>query len=104
MRRLDARVLAAKPEGYETDSENRVLLVLERVGEVPTVAAALVFPDTNLRSWSPWSWWLVAAVALMIVYEAGWIRYFASPRTMLDFYRSLGGVLRVARSCGRRGP
>ncbi len=82
----------AKPIDYDASSENRVLGVFERVGQVLTTAAALVFADTNLRPWTPWSWWLVAAVVLMLAYEAGWIRYFVSPRTMRDLYRSLVGV------------
>ncbi|HWL01570.1 MAG TPA: hypothetical protein VNQ52_04270 [Microbacteriaceae bacterium] len=82
----------AKPRDYESGSENRVLLALERVGQVLTTAAALLFADTNLQPWSAWSWWLVAAVVLMLAYEAGWIRYFLSRRTMRDFYRSLLGV------------
>lgn len=58
--------LAAKPNDYDTSSENRVLRVLERVGQVATTAAALLFADTNLRPWTPWSWWLVAAITLMV--------------------------------------
>jgi hypothetical protein len=83
---------AARPHGYDPGSENRMLQLVERVGQVLTVAAALLFSNTNLRPWSPWSWWLVVAVALMIAYEAGWIRYFAGPHRMRDFYRSLLGV------------
>ena len=84
--------LSARPENYDPGSESRVLQALERVGQMLTVAAALVFADTNLRAWSPWSWWLVAAAVLMVVYEVGWIRYFIGPRTTWDFYRSLLGV------------
>lgn len=82
----------AKPVDYDASSENRVLGILERVGQVLTTATALIFADTNLRPWTPWSWWLVAAVVLMLAYEAGWIRYFVSQRTMRDFYRSLLGI------------
>ena len=53
--------LSARPQGYNPSSENRVLWTLERVGQVLTVAAAVLFADTNLRPWTPWSWWLVAA-------------------------------------------
>lgn len=84
--------LAARPKDYDPSSENRVLGVLERVGQVATTAAALLFADTNLESWTPWSWWLVAAIMLMVAYEAAWVRYFASLRTMRDFTRSLLGV------------
>ena len=82
----------AQPQGYDPSSENRVLRTLERVGQVLTVAAAVLFANTNLRPWTPWSWWLVAAAVLMAAYEVGWIRYFTSRRTTRDFYRSLLGV------------
>ncbi|MES2169237.1 MAG: hypothetical protein V4479_00735 [Actinomycetota bacterium] len=83
---------AARPEGYDPGPENRVLQALERVGQVLTVATALLFSDTNLHPWSSWSWWLVGAVALMVAYEAAWVRYFAGRHTMGNFYRSLLGV------------
>jgi hypothetical protein len=82
----------AKPAAYDPGSESRPLRLLERVGQLLTVAAALLFTDTNLRAWSAWSWWLVAAVALLVGYEVGWARYFASARTTRDLYRSLAGV------------
>ncbi len=82
----------ARPTGYEPDSEPAVLRVLERTGQVLTTTAALVFADTNLHAWSPWSWWFVASVTLMVAYEASWVRYFTSGRTLNDFYRSLLGV------------
>ena len=83
---------SAQPEGYDPSSESRLLRGLERSGQVLTVAATLLFSDTNLRPWSPWSGWLVAAITFMVVYEIGWVRYFRSARTTPDFYRSLLGV------------
>ncbi|HEY7226213.1 MAG TPA: hypothetical protein VH561_21770 [Micromonosporaceae bacterium] len=84
--------VTAKPAGYDPGDESHVLRFLERAGQVLTATSAVIFTDTNLRVWSPWSWWLVAAVALMIVYEVCWLRYFLSARTVGDFYRSLLGV------------
>jgi hypothetical protein len=81
-----------KPAGYDASGESRALRIVERTGQVLTTTAALVFVDTNLTHWSPWSWWLVAAGALMVVYEVCWVRYFSSRRTMADFYRSFLGV------------
>jgi hypothetical protein len=83
-----------KPTDYEkfVAKENKVLLAMERVGQIMVSALCLVFSDFNLRTWSPWSLWLVAACALMALYEVFWIRYFRSPRTMEDFYSSLLGV------------
>ncbi len=80
------------PQGYTAAGESKVLLLLERAGEALTTACALVFPDFNLRPWSAWSWWLVAACACMAVYELWWARYFRGPRTLADFYSSMWGV------------
>lgn len=83
-----------KPENYEQSAgkENRVLLALERIGEVLVSAVALVFSDFNLRPWDVWCIWLVLSFVLMVLYEAFWIRYFRSERTMRDFYRGFAGI------------
>ena len=83
-----------KPLGYDhyAARENRVLLAFERVGEVLVSAVALVFSDFDLRPWTPWSLWLVASFLRMALYEAYWVRYFRSERTMRDFYRAFAGV------------
>lgn len=75
-----------QPEGYDFQDENKVLLVFERVGQVGVTGAALVFSDFNIQAWSVWSFWLIAAFVLMILYECWWIRYFKSNRTWKDFY------------------
>ena len=80
------------PQGYTSENENRILLFLERAGEVLVCCCALIFSDFNVRSWSAWSWWLAAAVALMVMYELWWIRYFRSERRQEDFYSSFAGV------------
>lgn len=84
-----------KPQDYEryAAGENKILLGLERAGEVLVTCAVLVFQDFNLRSrWEPWSLWLAASFALMLLYEVFWVRYFQSEKTMADFYRSLLGI------------
>lgn len=81
-----------KPQGYSAEKENRFLALLERAGEVLTTCCALMFSDFNLREWSKWSWWLVAALALMILYEIWWMRYFKSERRLTDFYSSFWGI------------
>lgn len=82
------------PKDYEkyVANENKVLLALERIGEVLVSAAVLIFADFNIKPWSNWSWWLVAAFALLVLYEIFWIRYFRSAKTMQDFYSSLLGI------------
>ena len=81
-----------RPRDYDPSVESRSLLALARTGQVWTTCAALVFQDFNLRPWTPWSWWLIGAAALMVLYELWWLRYFRSARTMADFTSSLLGV------------
>ena len=81
-----------EPQGYSAEKENRFLALLERVGEALTTCCALIFSDFNLRQWSNWSWWFVAASALMVMYEIWWIRYFKSERRLTDFYSSFLGI------------
>ena len=73
-------------------NENKVLLALERIGEVLVSCAVLIFSDFNFRPWSSRSWWLVLSFALMVLYEIYWIRYFRSEKTMEDFYSSILGI------------
>ncbi|MBQ8122687.1 MAG: hypothetical protein IJ170_05175 [Ruminococcus sp.] len=83
-----------QPKDYEkyAANENKLLLGLERTGEVLVSGMALIFRDLNLRAWTGWSWWLVGAFLLMILYEIYWIRYFKSEKTMKDMYSSILGV------------
>ena len=84
-----------QPENYcrYAKNENRVLLAFERVGEVLVTASAVIFADFNPRfPLTLWSLWLLASLVSMLLYEVFWIRYFKSPRTMLDFYRPLLGI------------
>ena len=79
-----------QPKDYEkyAANENRLLLVMERLGEVLTSCVALIFSDFNLRRWTIWCLWLAISFALMVLYEFYWIRYFKSEKTMRDFYGS----------------
>ncbi len=76
------------PEGYTAANENKILQLLERIGEALTCCCAVLFSDFNLHQWSAWSWWLIAACILMIMYELWWVRYFRSERKLTDFYSS----------------
>ena len=80
------------PEGYDGSNENKILLALERIGEVAVTCLALIFSDFNINGWSEWSLWLVASVGLMILYEIYWVRYFRSERTLKDQYKSMLGI------------
>ncbi|MCH5325354.1 MAG: hypothetical protein J1E39_09070 [Eubacterium sp.] len=81
-----------QPQGYTAENENKLLLVFERAGEALTSGCALIFSDFNLNGWTVWCWWLIAAFALMLLYELWWIRYFRSERRQEDFYSSILGV------------
>ena len=83
-----------QPKGYDTYvvNENKILLTMERIGEVLVSVLALIFADFNIKPWSNRSWWLIAAFGLMVLYEIFWIRYFRSEKTMQDFYSSILGI------------
>lgn len=83
-----------QPKGYEeyAAKENKVLLTLERIGEALVSTLCLIFSDFNIGSISPWSILLLAAFALMVLYEVYWIRYFRSEKTMADMYSSILGI------------
>lgn len=81
-----------KPEGYDPGGENRLLLALERAGQVLVSAMSLCFAQLNLRPWTAWSGWLALALLLMAVYECFWARYFRGGHTLEDFYGSFWGV------------
>lgn len=83
-----------QPKDYEkyVGNENRVLVVLERMGEVLVCCIVLIFSDFNIQRISLWTAWLIVAFLLMVAYELYWIRYFRSDKTMKDFYSSFLGV------------
>lgn len=81
-----------KPMNYSSEQENKILLTFERTGEILTTTCALIFDDFNIHGWSNWSWWLIGAFLCMVLYEAWWIRYFRSEKTLSNFYSSLLGI------------
>ena len=81
-----------QPIDYDFQGENKVLLIFERVGQILVTCTALAFSDFNLRPWSIWTLWLIAAVILMLMYECWWVRYFKSQKSLADFYSSFCGV------------
>lgn len=81
-----------KPNGYTDKNENRILLIFERVGQVCLTCTTIMFSDFNIHGWSAWSFWLIAAVVLMVMYECWWIRYFKSEKQLKDFYSSFLGI------------
>ena len=83
-----------KPTGYDkvAANENKVLLLLERIGEVLVTTTAVIFSDFNLHTFSAWSLWLAISFVLMIIYEMYWSHYFKSEHTLEDFYGNYFGI------------
>lgn len=83
-----------KPESYDkyVINENKILLLLERIGELLVTCISLIFEDFNINKITPWSIILLIAFITMILYEIYWIRYFKSSKTMKDMYSSLLGI------------
>lgn len=77
-----------QPKNYEcyVKNENKLLLYLERIGEVSVTGFVLVFDDFNINEISMNTLLLLIAFLLMLLYEWFWIRYFHSEQTMQDFY------------------
>lgn len=80
------------PKDYISERENRVLLIFERIGQMLVSIFVLIFSDFNIHRWTTWSWWLVASLLLMLLYELWWVRYFNSERKLTDFYSSFLGI------------
>lgn len=82
------------PKNYDmyVKNENKVLVILERIGEVLLTVLPLIFKDFNINKISNWSIILLISFILMILYEISWIRYFKSNKTMEDMYKSIIGI------------
>lgn len=80
------------PDGYTDKNENRVLLLFERAGEAAVTVCMLIFKSLNFHGFQAWDFWLLAAFAIMIMYELWWVRYFKSERKLSDFYSSFLGI------------
>lgn len=81
-----------KPIGYSPVGENKVLLILERTGQVLSTVSILLFKDYEPKSFEIWILWFIASFILMLLYVVNWIRYFRSERTVKDFYSSILGI------------
>ena len=77
-----------KPKEYDPSIEDKLLSLLERIGQILCTTTVLFFNDFNPKIFEVWILWLFLSVALMILYEIYWIRYFKSNKTLHDFYRS----------------
>ena len=82
-----------QPLGYDEISkrESKVFLALERVGQVLTTCSAVVFVCPQGFSF-PWLLWLIAAFALLLLYELAWARYFSGGEKLDGMYQPLGPI------------
>lgn len=82
-----------QPKDYknQVDIENKIFVLLEKIGEISVSCIVLIFTNFNLHTPSLWMLWLLLSFIFMIAYELWWIRYFKSPKTMQDFYSSFMG-------------
>lgn len=80
-----------QPSGYDASGENKLLVILERCGEVLCSCCILVFSDFNIHI-TKWIIWLGISFFLMLLYEIYWIHYFKSEKTLEDFYKPMLGI------------
>ena len=82
-----------KPQGYDTlQPEDRILGILERIGEVGVTMIALISKNLNPRGIDLWLTVFIISALFMLLYELWWLRYFKSPKRLEDFYSSLIGI------------
>ncbi|MDE6723936.1 MAG: hypothetical protein K2J55_07050 [Eubacterium sp.] len=83
-----------KPKNYEkyVKNENKILSVLENIGQILVTFIVLIFKNFNIALGSWWIIWLILSAICMVLYEIYWIRYFKSEKTMKDFYSSFIGI------------
>lgn len=83
-----------KPKDYDNyvKNENKVLRIVENIGQVLVTCIVLIFKDFDVKFDSIWTIWLLLSFVLMLLYELNWLRYFKSEKTVKDFYRSLLGI------------
>ena len=74
-----------QPIDYSSRTENRILVIFERIGQVLVVVFSLFCGND-------FSWLLWIAVILMVLYEIYWVRYFKSSRTLKDMYGNFGFI------------
>ncbi len=74
-----------QPIDYSSRTENKILVVLERIGQVLVVVFSLFCGND-------FSWLLWIAIILIVLYEIYWVRYFKSRRTLKDMYGNFGFI------------
>lgn len=79
-----------RPAGIERlKPEDRILKILERIGEVGVTMIAPISKNLNPSGLEPRLVILALSAACMALYEVWWIRYFLGEKTLKEFYSSL---------------
>ncbi|MBE6138010.1 MAG: hypothetical protein E7176_06415 [Erysipelotrichaceae bacterium] len=83
-----------QPKDYDKyyKNENKILKILEKIGQMAVTCLCLIFSNFNINTISYWSLILLFAFVIMLLYEIYWIRYFKSGKTMFDFYGRMLGI------------
>ena len=81
-----------QPAGYDSENENKIFIMFERIGQVLVSCMVLIFRDFNIHTFSIWSIWFIVSFIFMLLYEYWWVRYFKSSKTLKDFYSPLFGI------------
>ena len=72
--------------------ENKVLLFLERIGQLLCTIVVLIFDNFNIHEIDYRTIWLGISALLMVLYLFCWRRYFMGKHEARDFYRPFWGV------------
>lgn len=81
-----------QPQGYTAEDENKVIGILEKIGQALCTCSVLIFSDFNIHA-TKWVAVLVLSFVIMVLYDLCWVRYFKSERTMMDFYQPVFGIV-----------
>ncbi len=73
-------------------NENKILVVLERTGQVLCTTLVLMFDNFNIHGINLWTVWLGIAFLLMLLYLVCWGRYFFGKHVTVDFFRPFLGI------------
>ena len=85
--------LKHRPSGFsELPAEDRILGILERIGEVGITMIAPISKNLNPQGLSPWLAVFIASAVFMLLYELWWLRYFKSQKRLEDLFSSFIGI------------
>lgn len=85
--------LKHRPSGFsELPAEDRILGILERIGEVGITMIAPISKNLNPQGLSPWLTVFIASAVFMLLYELWWLRYFKSQKRLEDLFSSFIGI------------